>query len=361
MTRWYLEGYFDGSKTLRKVPIEEFPFTIGRAEQLGLTIDEQDVSRRHAELFKKNGQLYIRDLGSTNGTFVNHHKISKETPINGDDVIHFAHIESRLSDPGSNHVNNESETMFMSDDLPDRIPMGASDLKAMIEQKMIKCVFQPVVDMNDAVVAFEILGRGAHPGLPKGPIELFRIAESVGLEIELSELFRSEGLKQAATYNNKPILVNMHPKELEEPGRLLAELERVAHEPHQFRILLEIHEQAVTDLAAMQMLSSELDKLHMGIAYDDFGAGQTRLLELSAAPPEIVKFDIELIRDIDKVDLKRQQMLKMLVAMVHHMGVKALAEGVSREGEANVIKAMGFDLIQGFYYGQPLSSLELKD
>jgi len=361
MSRWSLEGYFDDSTAVQKVPIEDFPFCIGRIGTRGLSIKQNDVSRHHAEIVERNNQLYIKDLDSTNGTFVNNHKVDAETHITGNDVLHFAHIESRLIDQGKAFSEHTSETKLMSTGLSNRIPLGANDLKAMIESASIEVVFQSIVDATDQVVGYEVLGRGNYPSLARGPGELFRIAESIGLEIELSELFRSTGLKKfAQTNSDKYITVNMHPNELRDPNRLLAGLEKaVSPYPH-MKVILELHEQAVTNLLSLQKLVGKLSKLDISIAYDDFGAGQTRLVELSSVPPEIVKFDIELIRDIDKVTTKRQDMLRTLVAMVHDMGVNALAEGVSREGEAVLVKKLGFDLIQGFRYGQPLTYRELE-
>jgi len=360
MSRWYLEGYFDNEKNLQRVTVGEFPFYIGRDSHIGLTINQNDVSRQHAEIFEENNQLYIKDLSSTNGTFINHHKIHDISPITSNDVIHFAHIESRLIDQGEGCIEDGSETRITSSSCSSRIPLGANDLTNMITNAKVEMVFQAVVNKTDQVVGYEILGRGNSPTLPKSPGELFRIAESIGLEIELSELFRTVGLQQAvASSTNKFILVNMHPAELEDTERLLSGLKNIKQAHLPFRVILEIHEQAVSNLNSVQKLSKELEQLHIGIAYDDFGAGQARLVELSDAPPDIVKFDIQLIQDIDLASPKRIKMLKILVAMVHHMGVKALAEGVSRKEEARVIKELGFDLIQGFYYGQPLTYQEL--
>jgi len=360
MSHWYLEGYFDNDKSLQRVSIEEFPFYIGRDSHVGLTINQNDVSRHHAEIFEENNLLYIKDLSSTNGTFINHHKIHHISPITSNDVIQFANIESRLIDLSEDFIEDGSETRITSSECSNRIPLGANDLTDMITNAKVEMVFQAVVNKTDQIVGYEILGRGNHPTLPKPPGELFRIAESIGLEVELSELFRSVGLRQAAASNTeKFILVNMHPTEMENSERLLSGLKNIKQDRLPFRVILEIHEQAVSNLNSVQKLSKELEQLHIGIAYDDFGAGQARLVELADAPPEIVKFDIQLIQDIDVASPKRMKMLKILVAMVHHMGVKALAEGVSRKEEAQVVKDLGFDLIQGFYYGQPLTYQEL--
>ena len=55
----------------RRVPVTHYPFTIGSRNDNDLIITDSTVSRQHAELFRKNGQVSLRDLGSLNGTIVN--------------------------------------------------------------------------------------------------------------------------------------------------------------------------------------------------------------------------------------------------------------------------------------------------
>ncbi|MGM9630688.1 FHA domain-containing protein [Butyricicoccus sp.] len=70
----------------RRVPVTHYPFTIGSRNDNDLIITDSTVSRQHAELFRKNGQVCLRDLGSLNGTIVN--KVPRsETPIVGGERI----------------------------------------------------------------------------------------------------------------------------------------------------------------------------------------------------------------------------------------------------------------------------------
>lgn len=55
----------------RRVPVTHYPFTIGSRNDNDLIVTDSTVSRQHAELFRKNGQVCLRDLGSLNGTIVN--------------------------------------------------------------------------------------------------------------------------------------------------------------------------------------------------------------------------------------------------------------------------------------------------
>jgi len=71
MDNWYIEGYLGNQKTLNRLPLNLFPFLIGRQEGLSLTIHSDKVSRTHAEINLVGNRLILKDKGSANGTFVN--------------------------------------------------------------------------------------------------------------------------------------------------------------------------------------------------------------------------------------------------------------------------------------------------
>ncbi|OZG72380.1 hypothetical protein BTA51_16765 [Hahella sp. CCB-MM4] len=361
MIRWFLECYSKDKGQIERVPLRQFPVTIGRGDDADITLNSTDVSRVHAELSLQGDELWVRDLGSTNGTFVNHERISGPTKIQNDDVVHFAHVEARVIDEDSFTGDVSNITMMMSCDLSTNIPLGSRHLKSLLENAQVTPLYQPIVTPDGQHFAYELLGRGAHPELLPNPGALFHIAESINKAVELSELFRQTGLNDANSNSlPKPLFVNTHPHEMQDQDRLLKCLAEGREAFPDLHLVIEIHEQAVTDIKAMQHLAEEIKAMGCGLAYDDFGAGQARLLELTEAPPEVVKFDIALIRNIHRATLQKQEMLEMLVAMVQKMGIKALAEGVSCPEEAEICQRIGFDLIQGFAFGFPYPLTEWR-
>jgi EAL domain-containing protein (putative c-di-GMP-specific phosphodiesterase class I) len=100
-------------------------------------------------------------------------------------------------------------------------------------------------------------------------------------------------------------------------------------------------------------LRKGLRDLNIKIAYDDFGAGQNRLVELGNAAPDVMKFDMGLIRDIDKGPFERVKVLRSIVQVVLDLNVVPLAEGIETEAEAKVCLELGFQLAQGYYFGRP--------
>jgi len=90
----------------------------------------------------------------------------------------------------------------------------------------------------------------------------------------------------------------------------------------------------------------------MGLAYDDFGLGQSRLIELSEVPPDYLKFNMSLIRNIHTACQRKQQMVERLVKMAHDFGIHPLAEGIETKQERDVCIQLGFTCAQGFFFGR---------
>ena len=73
-------------------------------------------------------------------------------------------------------------------------------------------------------------------------------------------------------------------------------------------------------------------------------------------PPDVLKFDISLVRNIHRASLKRRQMVLTLVSMVREFGIAPLAEGVESQDEADACLDLGFEYAQGYHFGRPLSA-----
>jgi EAL domain-containing protein (putative c-di-GMP-specific phosphodiesterase class I) len=355
---WFLEGYFSG-QMLSRIPVNQFPFQIGRQTGIGFTVPSNSASRIHAEITENNGRLMLRDNKSTNGTSVNRQRIQSITELHHGDVLHFADFEVRLiketiSKPTER--TNSAMTVVGMAALSDKLPTGVRELQELLDKKMIVPAYQPIIECgNDGIHAYEVLGRGTHPSLSRSPGPLFHIAESLsGLAVQLSQIFRDVGVATAATFNNNAkFFLNIHPDELNNVKELLLQMERLRKEYPAVNLVLEIHEKAVSKMEVMIRIRRELDSMNIQLAYDDFGAGQARLMELVEAPAHYLKFDINLVREIDKAPAAKVDMVQMLVSMAKKMNIATLAEGLERAEEVAICKQLGFDYIQGYYYGKP--------
>ena len=124
-------------------------------------------------------------------------------------------------------------------------------------------------------------------------------------------------------------------------------------------LVIEIHETAVVETARMRELGDRLADIGVRFAYDDFGAGQARLNELSEAPPHFVKFDMALVNGLASAGARKQRVICDLVRLVIDLGSIALAEGIEAEADAELCRQMGFRLMQGYLFGKPVPAASL--
>ncbi len=346
-TVWFLVGPFDSAETVRYLPIYTIPFRIGRRQDLDLSLSCHTVSNTHAQITEANSSLILHDLGSTNGTYLNGQRIAGPVPLHEDDLIQFANMAFRVRQQAS--VDNP---VTVQEDACDRA-LALVQFDKLMAERAVTPFFQPIVAMaTREVVAYEVLARSRLFGLEM-PKEMFHVAAQLNLEVELSVMLRWEGVVAGqALAGPRHLFLNTHPRELAQPG-LIASLETLRKAYPGQPLTLEIHESAVADAARMAEIRPALTRLNIGLAYDDFGAGQSRLNELSETSPDYVKFDISLVHDIDEASPERQEVVATLVQMLHKLGIKPLAEGVETEAENATCLKMGFDFGQGFFYGRP--------
>ena len=353
---WFLSGQFTPDESVRHVAINREKFLIGRRTTLDLCLPCRTVSSVHAEVGEVESSLFLRDLGSTNGTFVNGKRILEPVLLNENDIVQFGDVAVRVLKQMA-----VAKSRTASEDVFDHA-LALVHFDELMAQENIVPYFQPIVQFSDSqIVAYEVLGRSHVDGL-ETPHAMFRAAARLNVQVELRRMFRWKGIQAAASFLSESagIFVNTHPLELDDPA-LRESMESIRKLNATHRITLEIHERAVTNVARMAELRALLNDLDIGLAYDDFGAGQARLNELFEVPPDYIKFDISLIRDIHLVSARRQNMIASLVRMVQELEVIPLAEGVESEGECSACSQLGFEMAQGFYYGRPLPAWLAKD
>ena len=362
--QWFLEGALGRGNTWL-MPIDKLPFTIGRHEGSSLTLSSQKISRHHAVINEVGGILRVRDLGSTNGTFVNRQPLRGEhndVALQAGDILHFGGMAFRLlreqdgadEGPDANSVSGMTIMLDDAEPLLSTFSNQAKEFRQLLATGAVSPRFQPILRLPEgASIGHELLGRGAFPGLPENPLELFAIAEQLGLEVALSQLFRRVGVAESKRLDERGMLfINMHPAEIELP-RLLAALRELREAEPSAPLALELHEKTVTDAIDMKRLKAALHDMQIRLAYDDFGAGQARLLELIQAPPDYLKFDIGLIREIHLQPPRSRQVVKTPVDIAKDLGIATLAEGVEVAEEAEVCTELGFELAQGYFYARP--------
>ncbi len=362
--QWSLEAVADaGRKWL--VTIESVPFVIGRAYDCDLKLIDDRISRHHCEIRISSDLLWIRDLESTNGTYVNKNKIKHAELLEPNDIISIEKYKFKVKSvhASTSTTTHETKHSTITQDIKN-LSYFEPKLQMLLQDRNVIPHFQPVARFSDMTeVGYEILGRVDDEELPSNPSELLDMAACLGLASDLSSLFREVGVEIGKNLPGSPLLfVNTTQLEIYEIDVLLESLQRIRDIAPLNKIVLEINEKAATDTNEFPQLRDALGKMDMGLAFDDFGVGQTRLVELSNISPDYLKFDISLIRQINLAPKRLHQMISTFIKASQDLGILTLAEGIECSEEAEVCKQLGFDLGQGYFFGRPapINAIEIN-
>jgi EAL domain-containing protein (putative c-di-GMP-specific phosphodiesterase class I) len=337
----------DAAEGKQQIAVHPIPFLVGRRAGSSLQINCRTVSGAHALLLLEDSELWVEDLQSTNGTYVNGQKITEKTRLEEEDLLQFADVVFRVL-----RSNSMAACNTMQENVCDSA-LALVQFDRLMQNRLVCPNFQPIVDMQDGqFIGYEVLARSQLFGLETCQA-MFNAASRLNMEVELSRMLRWEGVRQAMTVPLElRIFLNTHPLEIRQDG-LVDSMLTTRQLSRDLELVLEVHEAAIADPREMRSLKDQLREINVGLAYDDFGAGQTRLTELVEAPPDYLKFDMSLIRGIDQATAERQKMLESLVRIVTDLGINPLAEGVETVEEAKVCKEIGFQSAQGYYFGRP--------
>ena len=125
-------------------------------------------------------------------------------------------------------------------------------------------------------------------------------------------------------------------------------------------IKLEITESAYTENADQIIgIVERIRSKGYEIEMDDFGTGYSSLNMLSSMPIDIIKMDSAFIRNIEHNE-KNVQLVKLVLDIAKNLKVPVVAEGVETGEQLQLLKTMGCEIVQGYYFSKPLSADEFR-
>lgn len=228
--------------------------------------------------------------------------------------------------------------------------------------------YQPIVTPRDGVIrGFEALLRWRHPQLGViSPFEFIPVAEEVGLigaigGWVLEEACRQLRLWQKASTSTEPLSmsVNVSATQLN-GGALVALVQRVLAESGiaHGSLKLELTESAVmADAEHALAVFQELKGMGVRLSLDDFGTGYSSLSHLRRLPIDTLKIDRSFVSAMDSHADKRQ-IAEVVVMLARTLGLDVVAEGVETRAELDILREMGSDFVQGYYYYRPLDAAD---
>jgi EAL domain-containing protein (putative c-di-GMP-specific phosphodiesterase class I) len=210
--------------------------------------------------------------------------------------------------------------------------------------------YQPIVSWSGkCIFAFEALLRSEERSLPH-PGAVLEAAERLGRLPEVGRAIRDRVATAVESAPSESVFINLHTLDLLDDALYSpsAPLSRLAS-----RVVLEITERtALDEVKDANVRIAALRKLGYRIAVDDLGAGYAGLTAFAQLEPEVVKFDMSLVRDVH-ANPKKQMLIRAMSALFHEMGLRVIAEGVEISAERETLVEVGCDLLQGYLFAKP--------
>lgn len=216
--------------------------------------------------------------------------------------------------------------------------------------------YQPIVDARDrSLLGFEALLRVHAEGFV-GPEALIAAAHSVDRARDLGRVTRALIAKDADRLPpDAQVFVNLLPTDLLDPELYDASQPLGAMAG---RVVLELTERSSLDaIPDLPRRVGSLRAMGFRIALDDLGAGYSGLASLTQLEPEIVKLDRSLIRGVHR-SVRRRAVVRSVVALCESLDIVVIGEGVEWEAEAEALRGLQVDHLQGFLIALPDRSVD---
>lgn len=214
--------------------------------------------------------------------------------------------------------------------------------------------YQPIVNFaTRTIYAHEALVRG-----PNGESAASVLAQVTPENVyRFDQACRVKAVAGAARLGMRERLsINFLPNAVYRPEVCIRSTMEAAR-AHNFptdRIIFEVTEgERVQDRAHLVNIFHEYRRFGFCTAIDDFGAGYAGLNLLAEFQPDLVKIDMDLVRNID-ASAARQAIVRAVAAMCGQLGVLVLAEGIETRAERDFLAGAGIELMQGYFFSKPV-------
>lgn len=243
---------------------------------------------------------------------------------------------------------------------PERLALAA-ELRVAIDERALGLHFQPKVSLDTGELkGAEALVRWPHPArgmVP--PMQFVPIAEQTGLIRPMTAIVIELALRQLAAWRDRPkqipIAVNLSPRNLHDPGLLDAITDGLQRAGVSASLLeIEITESALAeDPKTARTVLERLRALGCNIYIDDFGTGYSSLSYLVSLPLDAIKIDRSFIRQMTR-SREAHAVVASILLMARELGLRTVAEGVETQEDAEMLRGLGCDEAQGYYFGRPV-------
>jgi diguanylate cyclase (GGDEF)-like protein len=344
---------------LARLAGDEFTIFFPRVEAIG---DVERVARRIALAIAEPFELYGHsvDIGASIGVSISpDHGTSIESLMRAADI---AMYRAKARGGGQHCLFNED----LAAEHQQKIETERA-LTEAVHHGEFQLALQPQLSLvSGEIVGAEALLRWNHPreGL-RMPGTFIPVAEGTGLVADIGEWVINEVALVLGGWHregfNHRVSFNVSPRQLDRIDFFIRLRSAFAEQG----VPLSMIELEFTESAAMEASEAVLAEIAAlrddgaRIAIDDFGTGYSNLARLRTMPLDRVKLDPSLIADIESSE-KARVIVQAVVQLIKGVGCEIVAEAVENSAQADILRAMGCDTVQGFVFGSPMFEPEYR-
>lgn len=242
------------------------------------------------------------------------------------------------------------------------------ELRQGIENEEFELHFQPLVDDAGQMVFAESLLRWKRPSQRTVPAAEFiefmaslPMMNEVGVWVFDSVCQNIRDWTERGIWSpDRALFVNISPKQFDNEdfaAQVKETIQKHGVTPQQ--IVLEITEESlINNLDRVHGQLKELIDFGIRIALDDFGTGYSSLAMLQKLPVQFVKLDREFINDLS-ISRDTYAIVKAVIKLCQILSLEVIAEGVETEDQYSILKQLGCNYFQGYYFNKPMDAESL--
>ncbi|WP_195269480.1 GGDEF domain-containing phosphodiesterase [Eubacterium sp. 1001713B170207_170306_E7] len=261
---------------------------------------------------------------------------------------------------------------FYDDSIREKMIMEQNIIDTMtdaLEEETFQVYLQPKVEIGTGrLMGAEALVRWQHPRLGMiSPGDFIPVFEKNGFIYALDQFVWRKTCEIMGQWkrdggNFIPISVNVSRVDIyhsDLPEILVKMVEENGLKPEDLH--LEITESAyVSDSKQLLSVIEQLKARGFVIEMDDFGNGYSSLNTLSELPIDVLKIDLEFLR-MRKNVMRRKQIMRFVINLASELRLQVIAEGAETEEQIALLREMGCEYAQGYFYGRPMPQEDFQD
>jgi EAL domain-containing protein (putative c-di-GMP-specific phosphodiesterase class I) len=351
---WF-EYYQVGNSQPIKQEMGKFPYVIGRDESADFCVESSRVSRKHIVIDRQDAGFTLRDLESTNGTYVNGKRITEATLTDGDAIV-IADFE--LTFFSGLPQQRATATQVMTQPVAERFAdandliMQVRRLHERLTHRSIQSYFQPIVRLETGdVYGFEAIRElGDLPGESR-QAELLMDGTECRLTDRINQQHRLCAAEQAKLLEDSTHLffglkvaevsADFAPESLDRLVDVVAGKQQ---------LVAEVPETAVCDIPYFRQFVADLRQRGIEVAYGGFCMGPSQIAEWRTIAPDYLKLAPAAVRGIRRAS-SGWRMLESLLDATRDLGCAVIAVGIDNESDAQCLRDLGCAYAQGDYFG----------